>query len=332
MFFINLIGVIDGELKNTPSISAFNGIAFNPQKVKLGNLFIGKKEEIDKALANGAYGIVSTEFDITDNEIAWIKVKDLKETKDRLLRYYIVRNSIKIVYLNSVEKEILEYIQECNKNIFFVDNKNIEENIIRYNNLKDKDKFLTIFTNQRFFQRLDFKEAFIKKQELKLLSNTMFLTTFVYREKIYQNIKLPKIFLSNLNKVLNIFDEVSIKYNINRLNFTNHFKPFFIDRFFSILPFGQSSKVLIMESDKVFLPIEVEYLQNSTPWARFVLFLPQKIDLKIKENIDIFYYKTIEELINLNLKNYNFVLIYDNQHNLENFLHKKSKESQKTLL
>ena len=108
MLFLNLCALIDGELKNEPSIASFTNIVFDARKVSIGDLFIGKKSDISEALQNGAYGIVSTSFKMSDDEVAWIKVKDIEVAKLKLLRYLVLKTSQNYLSLKSVELITME--------------------------------------------------------------------------------------------------------------------------------------------------------------------------------------------------------------------------------
>ena len=74
------LDILYGELVNTPFISAFSGVTYNVKKVVSGTLFFAlNPDDIKRAIANGAYGIVF-EGDMVcsdDTEIAWIKCEAL---------------------------------------------------------------------------------------------------------------------------------------------------------------------------------------------------------------------------------------------------------------
>jgi len=99
----NLLALTDGKVVNTPFVKQFSNIIFEAKKVKRGDLFIAFDEQhIEEAVINGAYGVMFEKpTQITDTEIAWIKVASLEEALKRLLRFRLI------------EKEILVY--ECNE-------------------------------------------------------------------------------------------------------------------------------------------------------------------------------------------------------------------------
>ena len=107
MLFVNLASLVDGQLKNEPSIGSFTNIVFNSKRVKIGDLFIGLKKDIKEAVKNGAYGIVSNNIKIIDSEIAWIEVKNIEDAKLKLLRYLILKGVGKTILLDKSSRRPL---------------------------------------------------------------------------------------------------------------------------------------------------------------------------------------------------------------------------------
>jgi len=327
MLFENFVSLVEGELKNDPSISSFTNIAFSSEKVKRGDLYFGDSKGISEALKNGAYAIVSDRFRVKDKEIAWIKVKDIYKAKLKLLRYFIVKNSLYTLYLDSVEAEIAKSI-ELDKN-YYIDH-DIEK-AIKELSVKEDEK-LVIFLNKEIFKKLDLLSfEVVIKHKIELIKSTIFLTTFLYKGQKYKDIKLPVIFKEELQRVLNLFDDLEIKYSVEKLNFIEHFKPLFLDSYFNLLGFGQSTKVLILESEKDLFFKEIEYLKRSAPWAKILLLIDEKIKLSKDFDLDIKYYKNYADIKELNIFCYNFVMMLDEDKGFEKYLQKKDINLKNTL-
>ncbi len=328
MLFVNLCALIDGKLENNPSISSFSNIIFEANKVKIGDLFVGRQDDIPEALKNGAYGIVSTNFKITDNEIAWISVKDLELAKVKFLRYLVLRTSKNIIFLDKVELDIFKSICE-EKSILYLE-KNIEF-AIKLLFLK-KEVQNIIFSDKSLFEKLDLENLSISTSNtVSIIKYTLFLTSFIYQNTLYKDIKLPKIFIQKLERVLNICDKYELKYMINKLHFINHFKPIFLDSYFKVLSFGQSTKVIILESDEELLLKEIEYIKQNAPWAKVVLVLPNEFKNKVKTKIDIVYHKNFSELKDKNIFYYNFAIMLDYDEGFENYIENSSTKVRDTL-
>jgi len=327
MLFENLVSLLDGELKNKPSISSFHKIVFDSKKVKRGDLYFGDSKGIDEALQNGAYGIVSNRFRVKDKEIAWIKVKNLDEAKLKYLRYLVIKNDSHVIYLNSVESEISKTIEleKC----YYIDS-DIDKAILELN-IKDEEN-LIVFTDREIFKKLELISfEVVIKNSIEVIKSTIFLTTFLYRQSLYKDIKFPLVFKSELEKVLNLFDELKVEYSVEKLHFISHFRPLFLDSYFKLLPFGQSTKVLILEPSKEFISREIKYIKVSASWAKVLLLMPHDIKLSEKIDIDIKYFKNYADIRKLNIFNYNFVIMIDIENRYEKYLQKTEKEIKNTL-
>ena len=328
MLFVNLCALIDGELQNEPSIASFSNIVFEPKKVSIGDLFIGKKADILEALQNGAYGIVSTSFKISDSEVAWIKVKDIEVAKLKLLRYLVLKTSKNYLCLDSVELDIFKKISE-NRDIIYI-GEDIEEAIKLL--FKSDGVETIIFSDRTLFDKLDLEDFSIEIiNSIKIVKNTLFLTSFTYKGTHYKDIKLPSIFVEELERVLNMFDFLNIKYSITKLHFISHFKPLFLDNYFKIQPFGSGTKVVIIESDKNLLIKEIEYIKKSAQWAKIALLLPKELEGKIKTDIDVVSFNSFVDLKKKNIFYYNFAIMLDSNERFENYLSKQSLDIKNTL-
>ena len=106
----SILDIVDGSLLNSPSISFIYSIKTNSKKVKEGDLFIVKDlNDIEIAIKNGAFAIIlETNSPILDNEIAWIKVKNIDDCIIKLIRY-------KLSILNLC-KQLYKYNQSFHKN------------------------------------------------------------------------------------------------------------------------------------------------------------------------------------------------------------------------
>jgi len=322
MLFENLTALIDGELLNEPSIASFSTIAFEAKKVKRGDLYFGDSSGIEEALSNGAYGIVSNRIKIKDSEIAWIKVKNLEDAKLKLLRYFLVKDDFFIVLLDSVKADIAKQI-EVSKKILYIDD--VEEAINLLSSSSDYE--LIAFLNENAFKKMELVSYEVDiKNHIDIQKATNFLTTFIYRDSLYKDIKLPKLFFDEFEYILNLFDKMHLEYFISKLSFLTHFKPLFVDSSFKLLPFGQSRKVIILESEKKLLKREAEYLKQSSPWAKIALLLPFDIKYNEKVDIDIKYFKNYADIKKQNIFYYNFVIMLDVEQRYEKYLQKSNND------
>ena len=94
----NILALTHGKLINEPFVKIFENIVFEAKSVKRGDFFIAFDEEtIEDAILNGAYGVM---FDkptqISDTEIAWIKVNECEDALKRLLRFRLIEKDIAV--------------------------------------------------------------------------------------------------------------------------------------------------------------------------------------------------------------------------------------------
>jgi ferrochelatase len=306
MSFDNLIKIIDGTLLNSPSISKFEAIETNAKKTKWGDLFIAiNKEDIDLALQNGAYGVLC-DYDtpIKDDEIAWIRVLDIKESLKKLLRFKLLKKSLNFLYLTPIEKEIAKSITKKSDILFLeqdlIENFkkliNADENSIIIST--DKEILKDIYPSFKSLQ----KEKFNK---IQIIYKTLFFTSFIHNDKYYENLKFPPIYINELSKVLSFLQKHEVPYNLNYVKLENHFREIFITDKFKIRNFGESEHVIIVEDSNDKVDRALSYIRENAPWAN---------STKI----------TLDKLTDLNIDKFNFILIKANYNKVIKFLEKFS--------
>jgi len=296
----NIVYLIKGELKNSPSIKKIDGFSCNIEKIKRGDLFFAKdKKDIDIAVHKGAYAIIFEDFtQILDSEIAWIKTKNIEEAALKLFRFFLIQKSTPIYLLSPLEFDIAKEI--CSKEALFIENSFLKalESFYRYN---IKSIFIkNINTLNKL--ALDYKEPKIDKK-INIIKTYIFESSFIYDNIFYERLQIAPIFLDNLNKVLNILDENSIKFNIKDIEKLDHFRPYFINNSFLVKEFGRGEKVIIVEKCHSLLRLEREFLENRAKWNKKIYISDKKIEGFIFE-------KRFDKIrLILNESNFNFALI-----------------------
>jgi hypothetical protein len=326
MLFINFISLIDGKLLNEPQITSFNNIAYKLKDIKSGDLFIGKNSEVKKAIDLGAYGVVSTNLRVTDDEIAWIEITDIHTTKLKILRYSIIKSNLPVILLSDVEYQILLKITSCSNTLLLTLEDHNVLNKLKY----PQDLQFIVSTSSKDLDKLDVKAvSWEYHHSIDVIKHTLFLTTFKYNNTLYSDIRFSKLFIENLNKVLNILDYLKLDYNIQNLNFIDHFKPIFIDSNFHIKPFGKSTQALILEHDKKLLKSIINFLVKYASWANIALVKPQKLSVDL--SIETYTYQSFSDINSLDISNLNFVVILDPDIKYEKYLIKRLDKIQNSL-
>jgi ferrochelatase len=305
----NILALTHGKLINEPFVNSFENIVFDASKVKRGDLFIAFDEDtIQTAILNGAYGII---FDkptqISDSEIAWIKVLDIENALKRLLRFRIIEKEAIVYECNEIILKLaLQIITEPNFIALNGDIKSISQTLW---NIEDKSVVLfcpalcdrDIFTNVKKLPKTAFEPITIMEQ-------TLFETSFIYNDIFYERQLISPFFIPYLESLLHLFKILKINYRLRKFTPINHFEAVFTNKKFEIKEFGTSDKVLIFEPNSSLIQSEITFLKKSANWANLIYVVPHPIDGFEDENIFIYENKT--KIIDI-LKNtiFHFALI-----------------------
>ncbi|MDD5400160.1 MAG: hypothetical protein PHQ93_03110 [Sulfurimonas sp.] len=305
----NFLALTQAALINEPCVHSFENIVFEAHKVKRGDLFFAyNNEEIELAVANGAYGVI---FDkptqISDNEIAWIKAKNLDDALKKMLRY------------KAIEKEIVAY--ECNEIVlklslqvitgsnFLTVTGDLKSVFKALWNVEDKTTVL-------FCPALNDKDIFatVKKipntsfLSIEIVEQTLFETSFVYDDIFYERQLISPFFIPYLEELLHLYKTLKIDYKLRKFTPIEHFEAVFTNKKFEIKSFGSSDRVLIFEPNVDLIKNQIAFLEHHALWAETIFIVPINIFDEHKSNIYI--YKNEKDIIEI-LKNtkFHFALI-----------------------
>jgi len=307
----DLLNITYGELINEPFVQAIEGATVFPSKVEHGDLFIAaEKEHIESAIANGAYAII---FDgelpdgIEDNEIAWIRVKSVKDAAIRLLRYVLLHKEADFYLLKPHEMSFLKMITTHKKNIKILPDVWTKA----FEAILNGDEHLFISTDRELLETI-YPDYNILSQEANgyMISDTLFRSTFKVGEYIYQDREMAPFHLEHLLKVVYLCDKHQLPYSIDRVRYTKHFKPIFIDAKLSIIPRGNSDRVVIFCDNLEDIIKAKKYVREQTTWTKSIILTPPKIKIEgLKEN-PIWFSNEKEVREVLKKSHYNYAFIY----------------------
>lgn len=307
----NLTALVEGNLANSPSINAFEDICFEVSKVKRGDLFIAlNHEDIERAVLNGAYGIV---FDkptqISDQEIAWIKVSCINNALLRLLRFHIIEKSPQVFYCDQISLKLASQIITSNNLIVLT--KSLREHI---NDLwKLEPEQCILFSNKNIDTQLfiDAKPiSEVHHSQLNIVEQTLFETSFIYDDTYYERQLLSPFFMPYLESVLQFFKQNNIKFQLRNFTPIDHFRPVFTNIHFQVKEFGKSDKVLIFEPDFDLVRAQIKFLKSQANWAKIIYLIPSSKSQELQEDGNVFVYDSLWDIMQL-LKDekYHFALI-----------------------
>ena len=306
----DIVNLTEGTLSNTPQVQAIEGATVYPSKVDHGDLFFSSsQEEIDKAVANGAYAIVydSDEIIRNDNEIAWIKVSDVQLAAFKLLRYVIIQKEAKFFWLLEHEMSFLKMILTHKGNIAFIadDWRKAFEQII------NSDDILFVGSDRELMQMIKPDVPRLNKEvEGYAISDTLFRTTFKVDGFVYQEKEMAPFHLEYLLRVVDFCKENDLPYSVDRIRYTKHFIPVFIDHKLNSTKSSMSDKVAIFVDNLPDIEKAREYVKRSNMWVKSIVLTPPKTKVP---GIDHPHWFETEEEVRELLKSmhFNYAFIYN---------------------
>ena len=300
----NFLALTYGKLINEPCVNSFQNTIFEAHRVKRGDVFIAYNDkDIDLAVLNGAYGVV---FDrptqITDSEIAWIRVANIDDAIKRLLRFRMIEKEITAYESNEIILKLaLQVITQSSFCVVNGDMKSVFKSLWDIENrttilfcptLNSKD----IFTNVKTLSKISI-------EPIEIIEQTLFETSFIYDNIFYERQLISPFFIPYLQELLHLFKSLKINYRLKKFIPIAHFEAVFTNKNFEIKDFGSSHKVLIFEPNTSLIESEIKFLQSHASWAKIVIVVPSNIEQLESKNL--FSYKNEKEILNI-LKNNSF--------------------------
>lgn len=305
----DILNLTEGVLTNTPKVQAIEAASVYPSKIDHGDLFFSSnQEEIDKAIENGAYAILYDDDNIVkkDDEIAWIKVSDIRLAAFKLIRYVVIKKEATFYLLSEHELTFLKMILAHKTNVSFIasDWRKAFEQIL------NSDDALFVGTDKELMQLI---KPDAKRLEREVdgypVSDTLFKTTFKVGHYVYQEKELIPFHLEYLLRVVHFCDEQELPYSIDRIKYTKHFLPVFIDMKLKSTRPSNSDRVAIFTDNLLDIAKAREYVMQSNMWVKSIVLTPPKTKVP---NIDHPHWFNNEEEVREILKSihFNYAFIY----------------------
>ena len=307
----NILALTHGKLINEPFVSDFDNIVFDAKMVKRGDLFVAfDVESIETAIFNGAYGIL---FDkptqITDSEIAWIKVGECKTALRRLLRFKLIEKEVVVYECNEIILKLaFQVITEPN---FIAIGEDIESVCLDLWNIPPKSTIL-------FSPEISDKDLYTDIKTLpktavtpiEIMEQTLFETSFIYDNVFYERQLISPFFIPYLEELLHLFKTLKIEFRLRKFTPIDHFEAVFTNKKFEIKEFGTSDKVLIFEKNRSLIASQINYLQKNASWANIIHIIPFVDSDEFQDSKNIYTYKNEKEITGiLKANSFHFALI-----------------------
>jgi ferrochelatase len=300
----NILALTHGELINSPFVNSFENIVFDAKAVKRGDLFVALDETmIEDAVLNGAYGVI---FDkptqISDSEIAWIKVKNLQDALERILRFILIDKEIEVYECNEIILKLaLQVVSEPN---FIALHGDIQALYKMVSSLENGSTvlFSPALTSKALFTNVK-KLPLNPNESINIIEHTLFETSFIYDNIFYERQLISPFFMPYLEQLLHLFKVLKINFRLRKFTPIDHFEAVFTNKNFEIKEFGTSDKVLIFEKSTNLIQQEIEFLQKQATWANILYLIPytalESLTQELQQDPNIVIYKSENEIKNL---------------------------------
>ncbi len=285
-----LLEITDGVCTNTSSKSEVFSATIHSKKISQNDLFIGSdKEAIKEAIAQKASAII---YDIkddidTDSDIALIKVDSIKNSALKLLSY-IVKDDKDLHFhlLNSHTISFFKMIQLKRKDVEYIP----DDWEKAFELILNSPKAIFVSDNQELLTQI---KPDIKKYDKSTfgynIEDTLFRSTFRVEKFVYQHKKMAPFHLPYLLKAVALCEEYKLPYSIDRVNYTKHFIPIFIDDETHIQKEKINDHVVIVTDNTEDISKGREYAKTAkVTMSKSIVFTPPKIKIEAYTKPTIF--------------------------------------------
>ena len=297
----NILALTHGKVLNEPSVVEFANVVFEIKALKRGDLFVAFDENaINEAILGGAYGIMfEKKAQISDSEIAWIKVENLEESLKRLLRFRLIDKGLRVYESDEIVLKLaLQLLCEPN---FLALHGDVRAVFKKLWNLEN-GSFVLFCPALVCADIFTATSALPTQSSLKIniLEQTLFETSFIYDDVFYERQLISPFFMPYLEILFHFLRMHKIDFRLKKFSPIDHFEPIFTNKNFQIKEFGTSDKVLIFEKSSDFLERQIAFLQTEAPWAKLLYVVPQSLQPLYEEtNVTLVFYNQRSEIIGL---------------------------------
>lgn len=291
----SILDIIDGRLLNHPSISFIYSIKTNPKKVREGDLFIVQKDEdISLAISNGAFAIVvDKDIELSDGEIAWIKVDCIKNTMIKLIRYLLSNIKLTAFYCNDASFELFEILR---KPTVHTNIKVVPTNISKFFKILDdiEENDTIICSDQKLLDDIypvNFNFNTKEYEVDNLIEHSIFETTFSFKEKFFSKLKISSLYITEF---LDVYSYLGFDADLGKLKKFNYLKPIFVDKLINHTEYGRTDKFLIAQNNDSLVLKEINYLEKKYKYAKILYITTSDID--DNRNIDYTFINSLDDL------------------------------------
>lgn len=305
----DLLNLTAGEMISQPTVTAVNSVSVFPSKIEQGDLFISNDaEEIATALEKGAYAIIFSDasVEMTDKEVAWIQVDDIQKAAFKLIRYVLISREASFYLFTKHELSFFRMIvtQKSNVEILPNDWRKMFEKIL------NSEAKMFIGTDEILMKMIKPEVSILNKEaSCEIITDTLFKTTFKINNYIYQEKEICPFHVDILQRVVEFCDLHHLPYDLDRVKYTKHFVPVFIDGFLNVMKPSKSDKVAIFTDNLQDINKAREYVRYNGAWVKTIVLTPPKTKVDGVDRPN--WYVDVDEARDI-LKNayFNYAFVY----------------------
>ena len=311
-----LIGAQIGD-KETVAGREIESVTLDAAAAEAGDLcFAEELEEVQQASANGATAIVCPQkFHTEVEEGNCLYVQEVFEAALRLAGNLVGEEKSAVEYLTPKELTYLRMIMTHKKSVAFLPERWQDA----FEMVMSGAKPLIMTDNMRSYHSLrPQKRPFSDKATGYVVSaDSLFRTTFKIEKYIYQYKQFPHFHLSALQRAIALCQKYEIPYTLDRIGYTHHFKPIFLEGEPSVQEVMKNEKVVILSDNLEDILEARAYASDVGNWmAKTIVMVPPKTAVEgVKYPT---YYRSTEEIIELiGTLHYNYLFIYTEETSLQ---------------
>ncbi|NOZ90347.1 MAG: hypothetical protein GXO60_03570 [Epsilonproteobacteria bacterium] len=305
----DLLNLTAGVVISEPTVRAVNSVSVYPSKIDEGDLFISNNpQEIESALANGAYAIIFSDpsIKITDDEVAWIQVDDIQKASFKLIRYVLISRDASFYLFTEHELSFLKMIVTQKRNFEILPNdwRKLFEKVL------NSESKMFIGTDEELMKMIKPDVSILNKDaSCEIITDTLFRTTFKINGYIYQEKEITPFHVDYLKRVVEFCDEHHLPYDLDRVRYTKHFVPVFIDGFLNVMKPSKSDKVAIFTDNLNDIYKAREYVRYNGAWVKTIVLTPPKTKVDGVDRPN--WYESIDEARDiLKTAYFNYAFVY----------------------
>jgi ferrochelatase len=275
-----LIEITGGICTNETSKNEVQSATVHLKKVSQNDLFISSnKDEIQEAIKLGASAILSDESLDYKSDVALIKVDSLEDSALKIISYmvnddqdlyfYLLKpQAITFFKMIQLKKKDVEYIPDDWKKAFEL--------------ILNSQKAIFVSSNQELLKKIKPKiKRFNKTAFGYNVEDTLFRSTFRIDKFVYQHKKMTPFHLEHLLKAVSLCDIHNLEYSIDRVKYTKHFMPIFIDEETFIQKGEISDHVVIIVDNFEDISQGREYAKTAkVTMSKSIVFAPPKVKIE----------------------------------------------------